>query len=89
MGQFSFPCQYTYSGHLLCALVHVAEQSLVWKMCLIKMDKEKKKRGAEKLREKQKMETDAAKCETLIVRAAAVTSSTTNTYNKPWRFHVG
>lgn len=39
------------------------------------MDKEKKKRGAEKLREKQKMETDAAKCETLmetlIVRAAA------------------
>lgn len=36
------------------------------------MDKEKKKRGAEKLREKQKMETDAAKCETLIVRAAAL-----------------
>lgn len=74
MGQFSFPCRYNYSGHLRCALVHVAEQEFSVDDVFDKDGQRKEKiRGAEKLREKQekKMETDAAKCETLIVRAAA------------------
>lgn len=47
--------------------MHLVEQSLLWKKCLINMDKQKQNNGAEKPREKNQGKTDATKCVKLTV----------------------